>query len=107
MQNQDNRQQTIRYIADELTKRLVDEGKIVEGGWLGFLTMLELPPTTSEAQKHDMRMAFFAGAQHIWGSLFTILEPGGEATPNDLRRLDLINNELVAFVDNLKMEAKR
>ena len=37
-----------------------------------------------------MRMAFFAGAQHVFDGIMTACEPGDEPADKDLPRLDLI-----------------
>jgi hypothetical protein len=49
-----------------------------------------------------MRNAFFAGAQHVFGSIMQMLEPGEEATEKDLQRLTLINIELQEFLAQFK-----
>ena len=42
--------------------------------------------------------AFFGGAQHLFGSIMSILDPGHEPTERDMRRMDLIAHELEAFI---------
>ena len=93
----------LRKVIVEATKKLADEGKVIEMGWVAFLVMT-VPENASEAQKKDLRRAYFAGAQHLWGSIMLFLESGAEATPADLRRMDQINAELNEFVDELKRE---
>jgi hypothetical protein len=51
-----------------------------------------------------MRMAFFAGAQHLFGTIMTVLEPGDEPTPKDLQRMDLIHLELDAFIKDFSLK---
>ena len=78
-------------------RELIDKGKLIEGGWVG----LRPPPSRRKAgarQLEEMRMAFFAGAQHLFGSIISSLEDGDDATPNDLRRMDLIDQELKIFI---------
>jgi hypothetical protein len=55
-----------------------------------------------EVQVNEMRMAFFAGAQHVFASIVSMLEPGAEATDNDLMRMSLIQIELEIFVQQFK-----
>lgn len=86
---------------DQITKRLVDEGKLIEAGWVG-LKLVSIPEGAPQIQLDEMRNAFFAGAQHLWASIMGILEPNAEPTANDLRRMDLIDKELGAFIIDYK-----
>ena len=80
----------------ELTRRLVDEGKLIEAGWAS-LRAVWLHPETPSQQVTDLRMAFMAGAQHTWASVMGMLEEGEDATTADLTRMDKIQAELDAF----------
>ena len=48
----------------------------------------------------EMRNAFFAGAQHMFCSLMTIMDADAEPTDKDLERMALIDAELRAFIDD-------
>lgn len=89
---------------DDLTKKLNDEGQIIEAGWvaLKMLTLVDAP----EIQLREMRKAFFAGAQHLFASITSVLEDGVEPTDNDIRRIEMIHVELEAWVDSIKREAR-
>ncbi len=50
----------------------------------------------------ECRLAYFFGAQHLFSSIMGVLDEGTEPTEDDLRRLDLINTELAAFVEGIK-----
>lgn len=91
-----------RQLAIAVTKRLMDEGKVIEGGWQGFRALV-LAPDASETQVNEMRLAFYAGAQHLWGSIMTTLDKGDEASPRDLRRMDHIHAELAAFAKEVEL----
>ncbi len=80
-----------------LHDELADSGKLIEAGWIGMRMACSLENAPTD-QMREMRMAFFAGAQHLFGSIMTILEPGDDPTKNDLRRMDLIDAELKAFI---------
>lgn len=80
-------------LIETLTRRLMDEGRIIEAGWKGFEAIV-LPPVAPPAQRHAMRLAFMAGAQHLWGSVMTGLDPAVEPTAEDMRRMDLIDAEM-------------
>jgi hypothetical protein len=90
-------EQRYRAALETLARKLVDDGLLIEAGWIG-LRRACLPPDTGELQLREMRMAFFAGAQHLFVSIMAILEPDAEPTDNDLRRMDLIEKELERFI---------
>lgn len=84
---------------EKLSRDLTDQGRLIDAGWIGFRRVVlaaEMPP----AQLEEMRNVFFAGAQHLFSSLITILDPGEvEPTEADLARMDLIAAELKAFLE--------
>lgn len=97
--------QRVREIADKLSKSLADEGSIIEGGWVGFcLAVTPKGQTMPQIQHDEMRKAFFAGAQHLFASIMSILDPGSEPTQRDLDRMTLIHEELEAFRKNLELQ---
>lgn len=83
-------------LADELAKKLADDSKMVEGGWLGFLLALKLKDAPPD-QLREMRLAFFAGAMHVFFTLMHILDPGQEPTEKDMQRMDKLHEELDRF----------
>lgn len=88
-----------REYLERLTKELVDQGKLIEAGWIG-LRLIAVPDDAPPVQLKEMRMAFFAGAQHLFSSILSFLEEGGdEPTAKDLARMDMVDNELREFVD--------
>lgn len=86
-----------------LTKALVDQGKLVEAGWVGYRAMV-LDPAAPQIQIDECRMAFFGGAQHVFGAIMTMLEPGDDPTDNDMRRMDAIDKELREFIEKFKLQ---
>jgi hypothetical protein len=80
----------------EMTRKLIDEGKLIEAGWASLAAMW-VPENAPDHQVADLRKAFMAGAQHAWGSLMTMLEPGDDPTTADLSRMAKIQAELDAF----------
>ena len=86
----------VRDVATEVTKRLTDEGKLVEAGWVIFRKLV-LPKDAPEDQIREMRIAFFAGAQHVFSSIMNVLDPGEEPTEKDMKRMDHLHNELQRF----------
>lgn len=87
---------------EKLTRGLTDGGLLIEAGFVG-LRHAAMAPDASDVQIKEMRMAFFAGAQHLFASIMEILEPGGdEPTENDLKRMSLIADELGRFIKDFE-----
>ncbi len=97
------RREAIGKVADKIAGHFVDRGKIIE---IGFAAMIQQSypdwQTLPTDQRDQLRTAFFAGAQHLFGSIMGMLEPGTEPTEKDLRRMDLIAHELSAFIAEYK-----
>jgi hypothetical protein len=86
---------------DEICRQLADQGRLIEAGFRA-MAFLAIPANAPAFQVEDMRMAFFAGAQHLFASIMGMLEPGAEATDADLNRLTIIQIELDAWVEQIK-----
>lgn len=81
---------------DDISRALTDQGLIIAAGWKGFeLGVVDVDAPT--IQRQEMRLAFFAGAQHLFASIMGILEPDAEPTEKDLQRMDQIARELKRF----------
>lgn len=87
----------IKEVVDKLCRELTDKGKLIEAGWVS-LKLTTIPADAPQVQLDEMRNAFFAGAQHLFGSIMGILEPDAEPTEKDLKRMDLIHKELSEFI---------
>lgn len=90
-------------IIDEVTKKLIDDGRLIEAGWRS-LRIVAIPQNASDTQIREMRKAFFAGAQHLYASIMGFLEEGKEPTDTDMRRMENLDRELKRFVKELKEE---
>lgn len=88
-----------RAFLERLSRELADQGKLIEAGWVGLRVACDLEDAP-KVQLQEMRNAFFAGAQHLFYSIMTILEPDAEPTEKDLERMDLIDKELRAFIND-------
>jgi hypothetical protein len=89
----------------KLVQALVDQGKIIEAGWVSYLHNV-MPASAGAVQIEETRRAFYASAHHLFASIMTMLEPGAEPTEKDMRRLDHINNELRAFAASLSIRGR-
>jgi hypothetical protein len=88
-----NKKSRAEQIGTEFTKDLIDRGKLVEAGFAAFRHFViakDAPPD----QVAEMRLAFMAGAEHVFSSVLTMLDQGEEPTDTDLRRMDMIHREI-------------
>jgi len=92
-------------MVDKVMQDLADKGQIIEGGWAG-LRLMAINPDAPPVQLDVMRMAFFAGAHHLYSSILAILDPGAEVTERDLEMMAKIRAELDEFGDQLELEIK-
>jgi len=91
----------VRKAAEEITKKLADQGLIIEGGWTAFKIVCKLEQAPEQELK-ERRITFFAGALHLFTSALTMLEPGQEPTEKDFKRMSAIADELKRFEGELK-----
>jgi len=92
-----------RAYLELLTRRLADEGKLIEAGWVS-LRLMAIPLDAGATQLEAMHMAFMAGAQHLFSSMLTMLDPEEEITEADLKKMDLINKELEVFRNEVMLK---
>ena len=89
----DNKRRMINEVGQKITKELVDQGKLIEAGFAIF-RHYAISQNAPQIQVDEMRLAFMAGAEHVWSSMMSMLDPGSEETPADMRRMDMIQREL-------------
>lgn len=82
-----------------ITGGAADRGNIMEIGFAAFVATSPVPIPTQNLQR--WRDAYFAGAQHLWASIFEVLDADSEPTSKDLRRMDLLDHELTAWRDDI------
>lgn len=99
--NEDEKKAYARAVVDGLTEVMADQGQIIEAGFGSFLTAV-LPRDASIEQIDLTRMAYFCGAQHLWASIFSMLDPDAEPTDKDMKRMELIEAELIGFLKEIK-----
>lgn len=93
---------TERADLERFTKELIDQGKLIEAGWIS-LRIAAIPEDAPPIQLQEMRNAFFAGAQHLFASIITVLDPDEEPTADDMKRMELIDEELRAFIQDFEL----
>lgn len=100
MSNEDDRRnEAIRRAAEKVTKELADRGQVVEGGWRAYLIVNNLK--WGPHLEHDRKL-YFLGAEHVFSSIVNFLEPGMQETPNDLKRMQKLYEEIEAFKKTLR-----
>lgn len=95
-----------RHYLEVLSKRLADDGRLIEAGWVA-MRLLAVPLDAPAVQLNEMRQAFMAGAQHLFSSIMTILDPGADPTTADLRRMELISDELETFGKEMELRMSK
>jgi hypothetical protein len=83
----------------KLSIELADQGLLIEAGFLS-LRALATAPDAPDDQVEEMRMSFFAGAQHLFGSIMHIMDEDREPTEADMRRMAQIQTELDTFIED-------
>lgn len=88
-------------LAIDVSKELINQGKLIEAGFAAYRLYVmhkEAPPV----QVDECRIAFMAGADHVFSSIISTLDPGAEPTDADLRRMDEIHAELERWREAIK-----
>lgn len=93
----------IQKKAQAMTEGATDAGKIIEVGFIGLLAAA-YPNGVPDMQRLELRNAFFAGAQHLFASIMTVLDSGSEPTEMDMHRMSMIHDELEAFISGFEAE---
>lgn len=91
---------------DRLHRDLVDRGLLMAAGWVA-LRLNYIPRDASRQQLDDMRHAFFAGAQHVFATVYHMLDDDREPTVDDLRRMTVIAGELDDWVKEFELLTKK
>jgi len=99
------RRDQLGEVTTELTRELMNQGKLIEAGFAIFAAMV-IPKDASPIQRDEMLLAFIAGAQHVFASMVNAFDPGDEATDADMRRINLLAEELERWEVRLKDRAR-
>lgn len=96
----------VHTMAVKVSKQFADEGRLIEAGWASF-RVLVIPANAPQIQIDECRMAFMAGAQHLFGSIMNILDPDLEPSVADMKKMGLIDEELKAFGREIEQRIER
>ena len=89
----ESKRRRLELAGTELTRIVTDKGKLLEVGFLAFAKFV-ISPDAPPIQLKEMRLAFMAGAEHVWSSMLNMLDEDKEPTIDDLRRMDAIQREI-------------
>lgn len=89
-------------VHDAIADSLIAQGKLIAGGFEIFRSVV-LATHATDAQVEDLRIAWFAGAQHVFSSIMATLDEGEDATEADLQRMKNIADELDSFKHDLAL----
>lgn len=76
-----------------LTEELIDQGQLIAAGYAAYRSQV-MPKEAGPTQVRECGLAFMAGAQHLFGSMMTILDPGEGVTADDEKRMEAIFKEM-------------
>jgi len=98
-------EEEIKKVATDLTGQLADSGRLVEAGFAAFVNVaLGDPKKVPGYQLMALRDAYMSGAQHLYSSMMVMLDDdrSDEPTERDLRRMALIDREMMNYAAELK-----
>ena len=75
--------------------------KRLEAEWLDYRKRV-VPADAARVQVEECRRAFYAGAASIHSVIMQMLSPGADATEDDVRKMQELYGELVAFGESVK-----
>jgi hypothetical protein len=93
---------TKQKVLTAVHKHLIDSGLLIEAGW-AVMKMVEWPELGPGPEYDARRMAFFAGAQHLFGGIMQTLDPGDDPTETDMNRMNLVSEELRRWTEEMSL----
>ena len=76
------KRRAVRAAHDMIAKGLVERGQLIAGGWRAALLVMGWD-TKPRAEQEALRIAYFSGAQHLFGSMMAIMDEDREPTEAD------------------------
>lgn len=93
------KRRTVHAAVHGISGSMADKGLLMETGFAAFVATAK--PAIPDEDLRRWRDAYFAGAQHLWASIFDVLDEDREPTERDMRRMDLVHHELTAWRDDI------
>jgi hypothetical protein len=88
----EERMSPVDRAALELTRKLANEGKLIEAGFAAYVAVNKIGIDDPALPK--LRDAYMSAAEHLWSSIMATLDAGEKETPADMRRMDAIQAEI-------------
>lgn len=101
MGREERRRRHIRQVAEKITVQAVDQGRLIQAGWVAFASTM-YPDGMPPMQAEQLRNAFYSGAQHLFSSIQVVFDEGQEPTDADMQRFTLIDSELTAWAETAR-----
>lgn len=95
-----------RAYLERMSRDLANKGQLIGAGWVGYRLMV-VPSNAPPIQIDECRLAFYAGAQHLFASLMAMLDPETEPTDDDANKMDLIDKELRTFAKEFELRIRK
>ena len=91
-----------RKAIERINRELIAQGKAIEAGWQAYrLIALRVDMPTSE--QDQLKEAFFAGCQHVFGTFVHALSPDKTPLSDDnMRLIDNLFKELQSFSSDMQ-----
>lgn len=83
-------------LASAIGASMTDRGKLLEEGFAAFLKFF-YPHGVDDAQRRDLRMAWFLAADHLFFGVMGAMSDGQGITERDVARMAGVNDELEQF----------
>lgn len=97
MDNILNPKPEVAALIDRLTKDMIAKGLLVQAGFAMYRAVTPGLALASKEHLSELEFAYFAGAQHVFSSIMTVLDAGEEPTDADISRVENIARELEEF----------
>jgi len=89
-------------VGRELTRRLIEQGALIEGGFAAFLSQVIKNASTETIAM--LRIAYISGAEHMFSSMMTVMDVGEEEpTEADIHRMNKIHEEVERYRAQLQL----
>lgn len=80
-------------LADDIVRSAGNAGLLVETGWQIHKGII-LQIADNDPRLFDIRLAFMAGAEHVFTSLIGMMDEGDEITDGDMKKMALLDQEI-------------
>lgn len=87
-------------------RTIAKDQRTVAAQWATYRERV-LPPDAGPVQVRETQWAFYAGAECFLVLLMNVLDPGTDATEEDLALMDRLHEELLAFARSVEGQARR